>query len=482
MGMSMRTAFILFLTGLPIADCGRPLTVSAETPTSYGQAPQSCDSLNMQLIAQTEGQRSHAITFGDTDHDGLNEIITWIRPDNYHIVEHQGGNQYVVEYIGGALHPYAVGDTDQDGRSDLIGQASGGISVYESLDDLTYPTALVWSSMPLSSSLGYTALGDTDRDGHVELIHTPPGALYIYENTGDNEYTLKYSAAAFYSGSEKVIADLDGDMLTDIAYGGITGKVVVFEATADDVWGFKWVDHTDLSNAVAVEGGVDTDGNGVRELFVTGNRLGDPTEPMVTYVYEATGDDTYAVVDTLVTGFESCCGALTALVDLDSRWPPELVVIELSSDAIIHFYRPTSIGQWTHIGTLQDAGHVNVFDLNNNGRMELVVGTLPSIRIYEHVPTATDTVLPTTTRGRILAYPNPVRREATLVLPERPSGSVWLSVFDVRGRLLRRTFLGDRGLDRVPWTPEGLVAGMYLLQIEASTGQVLATGRLLVAR
>ena len=482
MAASMRTTCIVVLTSLVSANGARPPTVSAQTPTNDGQATQSCDSLNMQLIAQTEGQREHTIAFGDTDHDGLNEIVIWIRPNNYRIIEHQGGNQYMVGYTGGALHPYAVGDPDQDGKSDLVGQVGSQVFVYESQDHHSYPTALVWSSMPIGNVAGHTALGDTDRDGHMELIHTPRGALYIYENTGDNDYTLKYSAAAFNANSEKVIADLDGDMLTDIAYGGIPGEVVVFEATADDVWGLKWVDHTDLSNADGVEGGMDTDGNGLPELFVTGNRLGDPTEPMVTYVYEAIGDDTYAAVDTLVTGLVSCCVSNSALGDLDGRVPPELMVMKDDPGSAVYFYRPTSIGQWTHIGTLQDAGYVNVYDLNGNGRMELVVGTLQSIRIYEHIPTATDTVLPATTRGRILAYPNPVRTEATLVLPDHPEGLVWLSVFDVRGRLLRRTLLGDRALDRVPWTPEGLVVGVYLLQIEGSAGQVLATGRLLVAR
>ena len=215
------------------------------------------------------------MTFGDTDHDAKNEVIVYWRDEawnfSYRILEEQGNNVYALEYLGADLVPYATGDLDQDGKEEIVGQSENLVRVYESPTPTSYPSQLVWSSSVLTNVVGETTIGDTDRDGRMEIIHsenhwTGTASLLIFECAGDNSFQ---QVASIVTGSgdngEKVIADLDGDGLVEIALSGLEGVVHIYESPADNTWVETWTDSTGLRNAYGVEGGRDTDGNGKPE-------------------------------------------------------------------------------------------------------------------------------------------------------------------------------------------------------------------------
>src|SRR5262249_48064958 len=146
---------------------------------------------------------------------------------------------------------------------------SGYVQVFESPDASSYPSQLVWSSPYLSNFGGYTAIGDTDRDGRMEIIQSVngPDRLAIFECAGDNSFTQVYNGAISGTSDtgEKVIADLDGDGLIEIATCGSPGVLNIFESPADNVWVRSFVASTGMWNAYTIDGGWDTDGNGKPE-------------------------------------------------------------------------------------------------------------------------------------------------------------------------------------------------------------------------
>lgn len=223
------------------------------TAPSHGdRANRSMSFGPLHIVAELPPVLYNQIAFGDTDHDGRNEIVFYVNDDlvfKYWIMEEQGSNTYTLEYEGPPLVPYATGDLDGDGKSEIIGQRGYQIQVYESVDASSYPTQLVWSSPPMSNIIGDATVGDTDRDGKMEIIHSinGPSYLIIFENTGDDTYEEVFSTYTVWQDeSEKVVADLDGDGLIEIAFCGSSGVVSVFESPADNQWSLTWRDSTGL--------------------------------------------------------------------------------------------------------------------------------------------------------------------------------------------------------------------------------------------
>jgi len=86
-----------------LPDC----TPKSPTIGSRPHPLQVMGSYPIQPIAGLPNANGHFMTFGDTDHDALNEVILWwkefLNPGtelHYRILEGQGGNVYASEYIG----------------------------------------------------------------------------------------------------------------------------------------------------------------------------------------------------------------------------------------------------------------------------------------------------------------------------------------------------------------------------------------------
>lgn len=487
---------LLLVTAASAQDGMRPPRIVGEA--TRGRTAQSRgDRVNrslsfgpLHIVAELPPVLYGQIAFGDTDHDGWNEIVFYVNDDlvfKYWIMEEQGNNTYTLEYEGPPLVPYATGDLDGDGKSEIIGQRSYQIQVYESADASSYPTQLVWSSPPMSNIIGGATVGDTDRDGKMEIIHSinGPSYLIIFENTGDDTYEEVFSAYTVWQDeSEKVVADLDGDGLIEIAFCGSSGVVSVFESPADNQWSLTWRDSTGLWNAYGVEGGLDTDGNGVPELFVMGNPQGGG---WTTIVYEAAGDNLFQVVDKF-THYDGALGTATnALGDLDGKDPPEYVMRVVNQ---ILIYRSEQPGSWSLIGSFpdpEDYGHhgLQAADVNQNGVDEIFwdgFGAIQSICftvVLEHplLPSDLGTRWEPGVRHLIVS-PNPCREFALVRLRTAAREAASLVVFDAAGRIVDRRPLLPEG--SALWRPQA--SGTYFLRIDTARGESVASGRAVVIR
>lgn len=440
------------------------------------------DSFPLDVLATVEFSYWPFMAFGDTDHDDANELVFTGESNAYRIWEHKGNDVYSLEALGtSTLHVFAVGDLDRDGRSEVIGQSSGYVQIFESLDSSTHPFQLVWSSPYLSNTHGYTTSADTDRDGRMEIIHSINGigsmsGLVVFEIIGDNDLGLVFETTLFGPSSTglKVIADLDGDGLVEIALCGSPGWLHVFESPCDDTWVLTFREWTGLWNAYTVVGGRDTDGNGRPEVFV----VGDSMSILTTRVYESSGNDDFVRAATLVT--DEGLGPSGAVVcDVDGAGFDEFLLV---SGPGIRVFRASTPGQWRLIGSTYDyGGGIYAFDLNRNGRPEIVQHWYTGTRILEYRDTPTSTNAGSKPFS-LHVTPNPCRLRAWLDLPGGTPAATTLSVLDVRGRVVERLRV-DPAVRSIPWAPPGdLPAGVYFLQLEDRRGGVVARGKGTIVR
>ncbi|MFC1572650.1 FG-GAP repeat domain-containing protein [Candidatus Eisenbacteria bacterium] len=464
----------------------------------------------LEQVAEIYPNFYRAMTFGDTDHDGKGEVIVLASEAGefgFRIQEEQGDNIYLDECSGPFLIPYATGDLDGDGRGEIIGQTGMYIQIYESPDDTSHPSILVWTSPPLNNIVGYTTVGDTDRDGRMEIIHSVNGfsgwsRLIIFENTGDNTYTQVYETNVGdgdFNG-EKVVADLDNDGRIEIAMGGGLGVVYVYESDADDSWNLVWTHADGPLDGFAVEGGRDTNGNGIPEFFVAGMQ----DTQWITEVFEATGDNQFALVGLLrqddgYSGLPS-----NVLADLDGIPPDEYVM-----RGAYHFwiYRHQSgVPGWSMIQEFDDPGvgtHFDMYarDVNGNGRDEIFWGIEGEIDsdlrtlVLEHPidpASVEDTGIGVAsgiapTPGFLLS-PNPFHGETRIRWSDEALGgdarrstsaaqsapaqfpeveAVSIVVFDATGRAIESTQKQLWPESGVGWRPESLAPGTYWVRLRS---------------
>ncbi|MEZ4650233.1 MAG: VCBS repeat-containing protein [Candidatus Eisenbacteria bacterium] len=133
------------------------------------------DDLNLEQIAVLPYPLFSAVVCGDTDHDGRQEVALYRQLGSDYLCqfyERADDGTYSLAATGGPAIPYAIGDLDGDGKMEVMGQNGHYIEVYESADEGSHPTNLVWQSPYLQNVIGYPTVGDTDGDGRMEIIHT----------------------------------------------------------------------------------------------------------------------------------------------------------------------------------------------------------------------------------------------------------------------------------------------------------------------
>jgi len=425
------------------------------------------------------------------------------------ILEYAHYGQFVPAFDGNYTIPLAAGDVDQDGKSDLVGLGLGGrLRVFESIDELSHPSTLVWESPPISNQVGFAAIADTDADGRLEIVYLFYAGvirLIIFECEGDNTYVQKYlspldlepretadpSLQGIYNpwAGDELVFDLDQDGRPEIADGG-QRRLQIYESTADDVWERIYTDSTGLLGARILSGGQDTDGDGKRELFLGGEDWTDEFAIVrKVFIYQPEGDRSFTHVATLSAndGVSGVQWGAFARIDYTGK-----IRFAWALHRHMRIFASTGPGEWTLETIIPDpfeSYHHAVFayDLNRNGRDEIYWLTnarfVPSL-VLERPTQPTDVAgtqgLPFLAALRVA--PSPCRNDATVFLnPAVASRAAAWSIFDASGRLV----LQDRaspGAGVWPLPARTLAPGMYFVRTTDALGHPLATGRAIVVR
>jgi len=345
----------------------------------------------------------------DSDHNGLNEVI-FRTTSGWRILEHRPFNRYELVFVdtGGSypgiitakFRPYDVGDIDQDSLTDLLGPNVEKLlnpdSIYyvvttqESPNYSSYPESLSWwyRTSNLMYSYTYYFTPDLDRDGRREILTFEgwdSSPIVVIENIGNNQNVPVWRRVNYGSGF--AFGDFDQDSLTEFvtASPGSSGRVFVFENIGNDQYEKVFTDTVLIPNGSDVFSGNDLDGDGKPEFFVAFAVVG---ATFYLYMWEATGNNTYerTLIDqktisvSWTTGRRSKCG------DLDGDGIEELV---WATPTYLFVYKATGNNQFQPVWQwLQDHGNdecliVNIFDMNQNGYNEIVVGGSGKTSIFE---------------------------------------------------------------------------------------------------
>jgi hypothetical protein len=357
----------------------------------------------------------------DSDHNGLNEIIfptgTIYSSDplRWEVWEYRPVNRYELVFADTGAYPYPpgittgnflpfdVGDIDRDSLIDLVGRniekALSSDTLYyiietqESPNHNYYPESLSWHYRLSSRGYGstYYFTNDLDRDGRNEILtfeewdSFPNFRIAIFENVSNNQNIPVWRHPSYGSGF--TFGDFDRDSLKEFitANPGSSGQVYVYENTGPDQYQQIYDDTVNRANGSDVFSGNDLDGDGRPAFFVAFYSY--PSAMNYLYMWKATGNNTYqrTLIDQLTGGDWSDKRSMCD--DIDGDGIDEVV---WSIGGAVFVYKVTGNNQfqrvWSwgndHGGTLPTSV-VNIYDMNNDGYKEIVVGGSGKTSIFE---------------------------------------------------------------------------------------------------
>ena len=292
----------------------------------------------------------------DFDGDGLKEIVFnryeegWIG-DTLAFYEWDGAGFQKAAGLLANVIPRDAGDANGDGVPELLTQVAGATLLLTPPERGAYPTLTAFLdttglSNPFDPDAAFGArLTDLDGDGTVEILahNTKEWRLLefmdgTFEEVARLENPTSVAPSEIgqneFQEPEALVGDFDGDGRPDLLVGDADGDWIVYEATGGDALRVAWTYETGRYFAGSRFAGGDFDGDG-RPEFVTytqgwnGTTGDDEQEPRIglLYFWQSTGDDAYAVVDSLpLAGAPPRHGAMAA-ADFDGDGRDELAIV-----------------------------------------------------------------------------------------------------------------------------------------------------------
>ncbi|MFQ5571050.1 MAG: S8 family serine peptidase, partial [Rhodothermales bacterium] len=302
----------------------------------------------------------------DFDQDGLLEITLnqfengWIG-DTLATFEWDGTDFRPAQKLVANVIPRDVGDTDSDGLQELLTQVAGATLLLEQEAANAYPSEQAFIdttglSNPFDPEAAFGArLTDLDGDGRGEiLVHNTRQWRLLEFGEGtyrevaqlDNPTTTAHSEITENEFQQPLVLvdDFDGDGLTDLLVGDGDGDWIMYEVIGDNALDVKWTNETRRYNAGARFASGDFDGDGLAEFVTFTQNWTQPTsdgerEPDIGlyYFWDSPGDDSYVLVDSLpIQGSLSRHGSMLGS-DFDNDGKDELVLVHAPDLYVLSF-------------------------------------------------------------------------------------------------------------------------------------------------
>lgn len=370
---------------------GGPVEVAVEATNAAGLISVIASQKNLPVRQDNAGLFAETVTsiphgyllpvLTDFDGDGLHELVLnryqdgWLG-DTLAVYEWRGEDTFVqVHTLPASVFPRDTGDSDGDGLREILTQVSGATLLLEQLQAGGYPDQTAYLDTtglvnPRAANAAFGArLTDLDADGRGELlVHNGrqwrvleyDGSTYqevarLENPTGVEDSELGENE---YQEPKALAADLDGDGRMNLLVGDSDGDWVLYEATGDNTFPVVWTWETPRYNA----GSRFALGNAAatgRKRWVTYTQnwtqitTGNEREPDIGryYFWEATGDDTFVLVDTLAIGGAHSRHGSIAAADFDGNgtdeWviahPPDLYILDAAGRLLFHRGDPATM-------------------------------------------------------------------------------------------------------------------------------------------
>ena len=346
----------------------------------------------------------------DFDGDGLRELVLNQRArggisDTLRSFEWRGDGFAPADTLIANVIPRDVGDTNGNGRLELLTQVAAVSLLLEQGTPTAFPVEQAFvdttglRNPSDENALIGTLLTDVDQDGQGEILGNNQAQWRVLEWNGtdyteilrlDNptsgETIDSLQNANRFGTAAALEGDFDADGRTDLLVGDRDGDWMIYESSGPDAMRVAWTFGTARVDAGDRFASGDVDGDGVEE-FITYTTFyplpldDNALEPAISdyYIWDATGDDTYAPVFRLPVAGETLRGAIqTADVDADGRdevilsHPPSLYVLD----------DPSGAGDGWHVAYHSDGGSAPIQsrslvaeDVDGNGTPEVLAAT-----------------------------------------------------------------------------------------------------------
>ena len=470
------------------------------------------------------GSLGYPLVFGDINQNGQLDITgSYKLEQDYEIgecaiieLQPDSSFQLLKIYHDSVVTVLSQTDVDRDNLIELNFKKPGGqvFYNYESRTETGYPDSLnfIHRMWQICGAVGSETFNDLDGDGIIDVIYVGDDSL---NPRGQKVYVAEYKSSI--NNFEQVFrfpppewlvsgfstGDFDGDGFMEFVTGSIRGDVYICENTADDSYEFIYSDTISTPNAYMTCATNDIDHNGKIEFFVGGSSFYYGTGGTRVYWFEANGDNQYRKVRSFFLSGTDVLGTTKLYsYDVNSDGVDDLVfgfggsvVIliwdNIEEQFILHYL--DWLENWN-----QEIRSVNVYDVYNSGKPDLIVGytdfkRVPRLRseIYRNnfLTNIRQTETYTLNNYKLWQnYPNPFNSVTTVpfYLPGREK--VTLKIFDVTGKevktLINRQFVPS-GKNHVTWDGTNnfgkeVSSGIYLYQIQ--TEHLSQTKKLLLIK
>ncbi len=293
------------------------------------------------------------------------------------------------------LIPMTVGDTDNDGLLEILVYDKKQTYLIESMTVDGYPSKVIWETPYLSGGW----MVDLDGDGKTEIVGTDNNnnRILIFESIGNNTYSRtavlpnESEGKNIYS-TDIAIDDFNSDGLLDFVVGDSEGELFVYSAIADDQYRLHIIGNT-LTPMITEKINVDAvlhlssgdlNGDGQPEIVVGGiESLPDvPSAPPLwkfqVFRYEL--GKYRAIWEQAISPYR-ISGNSMKVVDLDGDGLDELVIVAFPNLYVIKWdgtaFIPIYHQEVNETDTLLSA------DMNGNGFQELFVNSDDGLSMIE---------------------------------------------------------------------------------------------------
>jgi hypothetical protein len=350
--------------------------------------------------------------------------------------------------------------------------------------------------------LGNITVYDVDQDMLPEIIDNngngQPHWIWVYESTGNNQYdtvcTFNPMVDTFEYGINSTYAfgDFDDDGRVEFVGGDLDGYYWVLERPSNNTYEQTHQGQLPTHNIKDCVFVPDADGDGKLEFVVKGFVV--PTARINAFIFEATGDNTYEIIDSfdLFGGHNSYYGGYSDVGDVDGDGIPEIVLEGCQNIYILKAAGNDSFYVWETLAGNNSGSSVRVFDIDDNGLAEIIISGNNETRIYEYEVGVAES-MPSEMQAMGLSFsPNPFRNQTIIRYSihdvnygmQNPT----LKIYDACGRLVRNFDLESSVMEHasaISWqgdddTGRKLPGGVYFLTLTA--GDYSAAEKLLLIR